>query len=99
MEDEASCNECTNLTQIQNFQNPLCPNSTQWKINVWNNQDTKFWSYEERMCCNVGEVRNQASLSLETVQEMMCRERNTGALLSYIFGGLGGLALVIFFIF
>ena len=100
VEDEASCNECSNNTQIQDFLPPLCTNATKWSgINVWNNDNTKFWSYEERTCCNVGELREKETFSNENVEQMMCRETNsTGTIVGSVIGGLLG-AIIIFILY
>jgi len=95
MEDEATCDECTN--QIQNFQSPLCDDATKTKVHVWNNEKTKFWSNSERICCNVGEVRDGESMTQTIARENMCEERNKDVLyIALIASGAGILAIVLF---
>ena len=46
-------------------------------VGLWNNLNHREWSFEEKVCCNVGESREAGSLSLAEVKDQITLTYNT----------------------
>lgn len=97
---ESMCSTC-NVLDIPDIENPICADTSKFGLTLWQNSKTKWWSYEERTCCNVGENRS-IGLTQEEAKDQMCKEKNTN-----VFGIIGGsvvagvvvvLAAVVYFV-
>lgn len=90
---DSMCNSCA--TELPSIRASTCQDSRLNSMNVWNNYNTRSWTYEERTCCDVGENRLAGSLSYEEVQSKVCDVSGNYKFGPIIGGTAGGIFVVI----
>lgn len=97
---KSMCSTC-NVLDIPDIENPICTDTSKFSLTLWQNSKTKWWSYEERTCCNVGENR-PIGLTKEEAQDQMCKEKSTNVIGiiagSVVAGVVVVLAAVVYFV-
>ena len=63
-------------------------NNVEYPSNVWNNKKLDGWSYEQRTCCSVGEIRKAGTMTIDFVKDHVCVPRglSTGAIIGIVLG-------------
>jgi hypothetical protein len=97
---EAICDDgsaCVSQGGIPSLTSPTCSAADLNNVGLWNNINYRKWSFEERVCCNVGESRVAGSLSLTEVKDQICKEgtSNFGAIIGGAVGGVAALIVII----
>jgi len=93
---EATCGgtACDSQGNIPSLTSPTCSAADLNSVGLWENVKHSMWSFEERVCCNVGESRlASASLSLTEVQDQICKEGS--GMVAIIGGAVAGVAALI----
>lgn len=82
--------------EIQTLQSPLC--QSPYPTNLWINKYNRYRTYEEKVCCTVGEdPRIAGTLSYEEIQDLVCEiGSNTGMIIGGVVGGVLGLILLVY---
>ncbi|GFH53115.1 hypothetical protein CTEN210_09591 [Chaetoceros tenuissimus] len=96
---ESMCDTC-NVLDIPDIENPICADASKFNLSLWQNSKTKWWSYEERTCCNVGENR-AIGLTQEEAKDQMCKEKSlnvAGVIAGGVIAGVVVLAVVVYFV-
>ena len=95
---EATCGGISSCNIIEgnipSLTSPTCSAADLNSVGLWENTNYRMWSFEERVCCNVGESRLAGSLSLTEVQDQICKEGSSLGII-IIIGGVAALIVVI----
>lgn len=83
--NEATCQSCS--SGIPFLESAPCSTADLSNIGLWNNANFRQLSFEERLCCNVGESRAAGTLSLSEIGDQTCREDTTSSALIYRLAG------------
>ena len=95
---EATCDDgsaCVAQGGIPSLTSSTCSAADLNSVGLWNNLNHREWSFEEKVCCNVGESREAGSLSLAEVKDQMCKEGSSNISASIIGLAVGGVAVLI----
>jgi hypothetical protein len=91
---DSMCNSCA--SELPSIRSSACQDSMLNSMNVWNNYNTRSWTYEERTCCDVGVSRPAGTMTYEEVQRYVCLDKSTKAPLGPIIGGIAaGIAALV----
>ncbi len=84
------------------LKSPLCedysPSSLPYPNEIWNNDNNKGRTYEEKVCCSVGEEpRKAGTLTFDEVKDLVCEEKSDPIpmIIGIVFGVVG-LVLIAF---
>jgi len=93
---EAMCSSCNST--LPSVRASSCPGNELNSINVWNNYNTRSWTYEQRTCCIVGESRPAGSLTYDDVKSGICQKSSTsvGPIIGGVVAGTVAVAIALF---
>ena len=87
---EALCSIATSC-DTNPLKSPLCSGTTvSYPNEIWNNDNNRGRSYEEKVCCTVGDEPREANkLTFEEVKDLVCTETsNVGMIIGIAVGGV-----------